>query len=125
MVKKIKNVSGSSKTWRGNILANNGTCVIPEIEDEYWRTDAVIIQAITDSDAQISGDGGSTWKTGDCAIGLLKMLCSHTCGTNIEVSHTPSSASDTGHPGTLCWDANYIYVCTATDTWKRVALGTW
>lgn len=40
--------------------------------------------------------------------------------------HTvPSTSSDTGFPGALSWDASYIYVCTATDTWKRVAIATW
>ena len=38
---------------------------------------------------------------------------------------TPSSASDTGTLGTVTWDADYIYICTATDTWKRVAIATW
>lgn len=37
----------------------------------------------------------------------------------------PASASDTGDAGTISWDSNYIYVCTATDTWKRAALSTW
>jgi hypothetical protein len=23
------------------------------------------------------------------------------------------------------WDASYIYVCVATDTWKRAAISTW
>ena len=40
-------------------------------------------------------------------------------------SNTPSSAGDFGFPGEIRWDANYIYVCVATDTWKRVALSTW
>ena len=40
-------------------------------------------------------------------------------------SSTPSSASDYGFPGEIRWDANYIYVCVATDTWKRAALSTW
>jgi hypothetical protein len=38
---------------------------------------------------------------------------------------TPSSAADTGVAGTIAWDASYIYVCTATNTWKRVAIATW
>lgn len=38
---------------------------------------------------------------------------------------TPSSASDTGTTGTIAWDSSYLYVCTATDTWKRVAIATW
>ena len=40
-------------------------------------------------------------------------------------SNTPSSATDFGHQGEIRWDANYIYICIATDTWKRVALSTW
>ena len=43
----------------------------------------------------------------------------------ISTAKTPASASDTGTTGEVCWDANYIYVCTATDTWKRAALSTW
>jgi hypothetical protein len=37
----------------------------------------------------------------------------------------PSSASDTGTVGTVSWDSSFIYICTATDTWKRVAIATW
>ena len=37
----------------------------------------------------------------------------------------PSSSSDTGTTGQIKYDSNYIYVCTATNTWKRVALSTW
>jgi hypothetical protein len=40
-------------------------------------------------------------------------------------TQTPASASATGTAGTIAWDASYIYVCTATDTWKRVAIATW
>lgn len=37
----------------------------------------------------------------------------------------PASATATGSTGQIIWDANYIYVCVATDTWKRVAIATW
>ena len=48
-------------------------------------------------------------------------------GNRIRVgtAKTPASASDTGTAGEICWDTSYIYVCTATDTWKRAALSTW
>ena len=39
--------------------------------------------------------------------------------------HTPSAANASGKAGQVCWDTSYIYVCTATDTWKRVAIATW
>jgi hypothetical protein len=38
---------------------------------------------------------------------------------------TPGSASAGGTAGAVVWDASYIYVCIATDTWKRVAIATW
>lgn len=44
--------------------------------------------------------------------------------TDIDVT-VPSSASDTGTAGNIAYDADYIYICTATDTWKRVAIATW
>jgi len=37
----------------------------------------------------------------------------------------PASASATGSEGQISWDASYIYVCTATNTWKRTAIATW
>lgn len=37
----------------------------------------------------------------------------------------PASASAVGTAGQVTWDADYIYICTATDTWKRVAIATW
>jgi hypothetical protein len=43
----------------------------------------------------------------------------------IRTAKTPASASDTGTQGQIAWDANYLYVCTATNTWKRSAITTW
>ncbi|MHB9056213.1 MAG: hypothetical protein ACYC2P_08700 [Paludibacteraceae bacterium] len=40
-------------------------------------------------------------------------------------ARTIASATSTGVKGEWCWDADYIYVCIATDTWKRIALTTW
>lgn len=37
----------------------------------------------------------------------------------------PASAGATGTAGQVRFDTNYIYVCTATNTWKRAALSTW
>jgi hypothetical protein len=43
----------------------------------------------------------------------------------LRTARTPASATATGAQGEISWDADYIYVCTATDTWKRAALSTW
>jgi hypothetical protein len=38
---------------------------------------------------------------------------------------TPASAAAAGEAGQIAWDANFVYVCVATNTWKRVAIATW
>lgn len=43
----------------------------------------------------------------------------------IRTAKTPPSATGTGVAGQICWDANYVYVCVATNTWKRSALSSW
>lgn len=37
----------------------------------------------------------------------------------------PASATATGVPGQWAADANYVYYCTATDTWRRAAIASW
>ncbi len=45
-------------------------------------------------------------------------------GTISDVT-APITASSPGVTGQVATDANYIYVCTAINTWKRVAIATW
>ena len=46
-------------------------------------------------------------------------------GTNrINRALQSKNNNSTGTAGDISWDANYIYICTATNTWKRVALST-
>lgn len=40
-------------------------------------------------------------------------------------SQTPASAAATGTAGTIAWDSSFLYVATAANTWKRVAIATW
>jgi hypothetical protein len=44
---------------------------------------------------------------------------------NVPVTRTPASAGAPGTAGDICWDSSYIYVCIATDTWKRSPIATW
>jgi hypothetical protein len=46
-------------------------------------------------------------------------------GRLLLVSAPPANASDAGVAGSISWDSGFIYVCTATNTWKRVAIATW
>lgn len=38
---------------------------------------------------------------------------------------TPATAGATGVLGEIRFDAGFIYVCVATNTWKKVAIATW
>jgi len=41
------------------------------------------------------------------------------------VVSVPPTATSPGSPGDIAFDTNHIYICVATDTWRRVALSTW
>ena len=43
----------------------------------------------------------------------------------VRTAQTPATAGAAGNQGEIAWDANYIYVCTATNTWRRAAIATW
>lgn len=43
----------------------------------------------------------------------------------VRTAQTIASATASGNQGEIAWDANYVYVCTATNTWRRSALTTW
>ena len=43
----------------------------------------------------------------------------------VSANSAPVAANSTGTAGTIAWDGDYVYVCVATDTWKRANLSTW
>ena len=45
-----------------------------------------------------------------------------TVGSLLQAPQITKAANATGTVGQICWDSNYIYVCTATNTWKRAGL---
>jgi hypothetical protein len=92
--------TGDVATKRWSILSN-GT---------FEGTGARTIQ--TTSNNLLTLNGG----TGGVSIGDKLIL---------PTSSTPASAGATGVAGTVAWDANYIYVCSATNTWLRAAIATW
>jgi hypothetical protein len=37
----------------------------------------------------------------------------------------PASATATGTAGQMAYASGFLYVCVATNTWRRVALSSW
>lgn len=40
----------------------------------------------------------------------------------LDGGNVPASSSASGKPGEIAWNATYLYVCTAVNTWKRITL---
>ena len=39
--------------------------------------------------------------------------------------YVPTLANSTGTAGQIAYDTNHVYICVATDTWKRANLAAW
>lgn len=69
------------------------------------------------------GNGSNTTTIGNSST--TDTWLGGTTKLHITLGTAPSSASDTGVAGTVIITTDYIYVCTATNTWKRTAISTW
>jgi hypothetical protein len=66
--------------------------------------------------------------TGNVGIGTASptdLLDVNSNAIRVRTARTPLSMSDAGAQGEICWDSNYVYVCVATNTWRRAALASW
>jgi hypothetical protein len=124
----------------GEIQAQNGSLVL-NVVDGFGLT----IKTVNTARAAINSGGDFTWQNDGASVGMTWDASANTnagglgIGTatpteqldlsgdaiRIRTSQTPASAAATGDAGMICWDASYIYVCTATNTWKRTAITTW
>jgi len=81
--------------------------------------------------ANANGNGSNTVTLGDDNVTDVYLAEDGTATANIgkiqlaALNTAPSSAAATGTLGEVRWDASYMYVCTATNTWKRSAIATW
>ena len=89
---------------------NSRIASINEIQDVDTST-----AAPTNGQTLVWDNTNSLWKPGTISSGLTTLLS----------SSAPATASSTGTAGDITYDADYVYICIATDTWKRAALATW
>jgi len=66
------------------------------------------------------GNGAINFGSGDIAFAGKSTFSATVIHS---LSATPATSTATGTVGTISWDASYIYICTAANTWKRVAIG--
>jgi hypothetical protein len=125
---------GTEAGWRfgaagtsNNVLCNNSTFIGYQARpNNTGETNQIAIGH------QTVGDGSNTTVLGNSSTTSTRMAGTATSvlrvdGDTVRIANarTPASATAAGNAGDICWDANYIYVCVATNTWKRTAISTW
>lgn len=53
------------------------------------------------------------------------MLAVYADRVAIETPGVPPTTTSNGTKGTIAYNSSFLYICTATNTWRRVALSTW
>ena len=74
------------------------------------------------TDLLLGSDVGSADATKNFTFEAIRDFIS---AQHADVTNVPASAGSTGVAGQLAVDANYLYACVATNTWKRVAISGW
>jgi hypothetical protein len=95
--------SGHRITWASSTASAAGT----NVDTGLSRVSAGVLGVGT-------GAAGST-------AGSLSLTNLTASGNLITATQSPASGA-AGTAGTITWDASYIYICTATGVWKRVAI---
>lgn len=104
--------AGTARTGRLQVFTSSGDFAVR----------ALSARLLLDFTTDLLFRFGTTQVGSISTTGVLRMT-GDTIGVATE--KTPASASATGTKGDICWDANFVYVCTASNTWKRAALSTW
>lgn len=84
-------------------------------------TNSGVAGALTLGASPISGDANVTVNVVSKGTGAVQS----NGNPNVTRVSVPATATSTGVAGTVAWDASFVYVCTATNTWVRAALATW
>jgi hypothetical protein len=79
--------------------------------------------AKVDSSGNITG--ASFIKTGGTSSQFLKADGTTDSTSYLSWVAVPANATSAGTAGQVAYDTDYIYICTATNTWKRVGIATW
>jgi hypothetical protein len=75
------------------------------------------------AEVKIQTQTGTEWTFGQS--GNLTTPGNVSLGGLLSAPQQTKLSNDPGTPGEICWDANYIYVCVATDTWKQSPLNSY
>jgi len=83
---------------------------------------AVLYTSATGNVVSSESDFTYNATTNTLNVGKLVSVGAIEVGTLFKSNITTQTGTSTGTQGQICWDANYVYVCTSTNVWKRIAL---
>ena len=112
-----ESVGGGTKNYKVSDLSSFLN-LNPTLSTLEVTGNASIGGTLTLGSTSISGSGittGTILSTGTIAGAFLAA----------DPANAPASAGAAGVTGSIVTDTNYIYVCIATNMWKRVAIATW
>lgn len=110
----LSGISSNGEDLAANIITGSNFSIYWNVAEKY-RLSSTLLEAPSIS---LGGTIGSSIDPGAGGLALTGKFY-------ISTSQTPASATATGTVGQVVWDASYIYICTATNTWKRAAIATW
>lgn len=124
-------------TVTGNSIAFTQTPYITDIIDvrfiSYLTTISYLTNSAGNSAVNVSPSGNILFTTANNAFATMtdsyfninypiSAAGNVTIGGLLTSPQQTKASNAAGIAGQICWDANYIYVCTALNTWKRTAL---
>lgn len=128
----VSTVHWTTDTLSGLIQFREGALLLPTSKSSIRQygsahsitamRDALELENVANGKIVLTGNGVSLTMNPN---GNLVYAGGSINGSIIVPTATPASAGATGVTGQIVWDASYIYVCTATNTWKRTAIATW
>lgn len=120
-------VGNNAASYNEFALGMYGTGYTPVSASVYDPADR-ILNVGNGTSAGARADAFTILKGGNVGIGTATPTALLDINGNtirLRAAKTPASSSDTGNTGDIAWDNDYIYVCVATNTWKRVAISSW
>ena len=107
----------------GRLTALSATITATE-NSIYIGTNSRAANATGDNNCIVIGTEAVGLGANTTVIGNSSITQARIFGQVAVGGSTPSGPTATGVTGTITWDANYIYICTSTNAWKRVAISS-
>jgi hypothetical protein len=128
------NVSASVNNWAGNsviiqnyqgtksatiFLASDGNINMSAATSQYTNLNG---QTVIPAGSGFYVGFGTSTQTAIVGSGITTASLAVGSTGNLQIPATTKTGTSAGTAGQIAADTNYLYVCTATNVWKRVAL---